>query len=102
MEILLYEDIAHGLIAKTAIHPSQIDLIERHYRVSQDDLAMATAIVSDNSPAVFKMNNSMCEVATHTTWANQIITQSKLFGVSEFGDDQGNVTSIAIKLLQEA
>jgi citrate lyase beta subunit len=98
----VHEDIAHGLIAKTAIHPSQVELIERHYRVSQDDLAMASAILSQNSPAVFKMNNSMCEVATHTTWANQIIAQSGLFGVAEFGDEQRNVTSIAIKLLQEA
>lgn len=98
----VHEDIAHGLIGKTAIHPSQVDLIEYHYRVSQVDLAVATAIISDNSPAVFKMNNSMCEVATHTTWANQIIKQSTLFGVTGLVDDQSNVTSIATKLLQEA
>lgn len=98
----VHEDIAHGLIGKTAIHPSQVELIERHYRVSQDDLEVASAIVAENSPAVFKMNNSMCEVATHTTWANQIIKQSKLFGVIEFGDDQSNVTSIASKMIHEA
>lgn len=103
LDIEVQEDIAHGLIGKTAIHPNQVELIERHYRVKPEDLEVAYAIVSEDSPAVFKMNDSMCEVATHTTWANQIIRQSELYGVISDDLSPTNVTNISSKLLlQEA
>ena len=59
------EDIAHGLVGKTAIHPSQVALIEQHYRVHRSDVEAALRIMDSASPAVFKMHDSMCEVATH-------------------------------------
>ena len=74
------EDLAHGMVGKTAIHPNQIALIEQHYRVKQTDLAVAKAILAKDSPAVFKMNDSMCEVATHRAWAERMIEQSQIFG----------------------
>lgn len=74
------EDLAHGMVGKTAIHPSQIALIEERYRVRQTDLAAARAILKKDSPAVFKMNESMCEVATHRAWAERMIEQSRIFG----------------------
>jgi citrate lyase beta subunit len=74
------EDLAHGMVGKTAIHPNQIALIEAHYRVKQTDLAVARAILEKDSPAVFKMNESMCEVATHRAWAERMIEQSQIFG----------------------
>jgi citrate lyase beta subunit len=102
LDIEVQEDIAHGLIGKTATHPNQIELIERHYRVNQEDLDVANAIISDDSPAVFKMHDSMCEVATHTTWANQIIKQAELYGINSDEMLGTNVTNISSKLLQEA
>ncbi len=76
------EDIAHGMVGKTAIHPSQIALIEQHYRVKPHDLEAARAILDTASPAVFQMHNSMCEVATHRAWAQRMVEQSSVFGAA--------------------
>lgn len=77
------EDMAYGMVGKTAIHPSQIALIEQHYRVKANDLEAARAILDEDSPAVFKMHNSMCEVATHRAWAQRMVEQSKVFGAHQ-------------------
>ena len=74
------EDLAHGMIGKTAIHPTQIALIEQHYQVRPQDLAVARAILDDASPAVFRMDDAMCEVATHRAWAERLVEQSNRFG----------------------
>ncbi len=77
------EDIAYGMVGKTAIHPSQIAPIEQHYRVKARDLEAARAILDVDSPAVFKMHNSMCEVATHRAWAQRMVEQSNVFGAHQ-------------------
>ncbi|XYJ10234.1 HpcH/HpaI aldolase/citrate lyase family protein [Telluria sp. B2] len=77
------EDMAYGMVGKTAIHPSQIGPIEQHYKVRPQDLAAAQAILDENSPAVFKMHESMCEVATHRAWAERMVAQSRLFGAHQ-------------------
>ncbi len=77
------EDLAHGLVGKTAIHPSQVALIEQHYRVHYIDMEAALRIINPDSPAVFKMHNSMCEVATHRAWANGVVEQARIFGVGK-------------------
>jgi citrate lyase beta subunit len=74
------EDLAYGMVGKTAIHPSQITPIEQHYRVKQHDLEAARAILDVDSPAVFRMHDSMCEVATHRAWAQRMVEQSNVFG----------------------
>jgi citrate lyase beta subunit len=74
------EDLAYGMVGKTAIHPSQIAAIESHYRVSASDLLVAAAILRPDSPAVFAMDQSMCEVATHRAWAESTLARSRLFG----------------------
>jgi citrate lyase beta subunit len=77
------EDMAYGMVGKTAIHPSQISLIEQHYRVKARDLEAARAILDVDSPAVFKMHDSMCEVATHRAWAQRMVEQSNVFGAHQ-------------------
>ena len=77
------EDMAYGMVGKTAIHPSQIAPIEKHYRVKARDLEAARAILDVDSPAVFKMHNSMCEVATHRAWAQRMVEQSNVFGAHQ-------------------
>jgi citrate lyase beta subunit len=77
------EDMAYGMVGKTAIHPSQIALIEQHYRVKARDLEAARAILDVDSPAVFQMHNSMCEVATHRAWAQRTVEQSNVFGAHQ-------------------
>jgi citrate lyase beta subunit len=74
------EDLAYGMVGKTAIHPTQIAAIEQHFKVKDQDLAVARAILDDASPAVFRMNDAMCEIATHRAWAERLVEQSKLFG----------------------
>ncbi|WP_292038509.1 HpcH/HpaI aldolase/citrate lyase family protein [Massilia sp. UBA6681] len=74
------EDLAHGMVGKTAIHPTQIAPIEQHYQVRPQDLAVARAILDEASPAVFRMNDAMCEVATHRAWAERLVEQSHRFG----------------------
>jgi len=84
------EDLAHGLIGKTAIHPSQVALIEQHYRVHRSDVEAALRIMDHASPAVFKMNDSMCEVATHRAWAHGVVEQARMFGIHHGEGDSAN------------
>jgi citrate lyase beta subunit len=74
------EDLAYGMVGKTAIHPTQIAPIEQHYKVRPQDLDVARAILDDASPAVFRMDDAMCEVATHRAWAERLVEQSHRFG----------------------
>ena len=89
------QDLAHGMIGKTAIHPDQVPHIERHYQVAQSDIELALRIIDPDSPAVFRMQESMCEVATHSSWAQQIIEQARLFGIRHAGDSMNNVSNHA-------
>ena len=88
------EDLVYGMVGKTAIHPSQIDLIEQHYKVKPNDLESAMAILDQNSPAVFRMHHSMCEVATHRAWAERTVLQSKLFGAHQHDNAARSVVSL--------
>jgi citrate lyase beta subunit len=74
-------DISHGLVGKTAIHPTQISIIQRTLRVSQEDLNCARLIMSNIATAVFKHNDAMCEKATHSKWAKHIFERAKWHGV---------------------
>jgi len=74
------QDLAHGLIGKTAIHPDQVPAIESAYLVERSDHEMALLMNSDTSPAVFKMHGAMCEVATHGHWSDNILTRQGCYG----------------------
>lgn len=74
------EDLRHGLTGKTAIHPSQITVIEHAYAVNPQDEEAARAILDPETPAVFKLNGAMCEPATHSRWAEQILARSSIYG----------------------
>jgi citrate lyase beta subunit len=92
------QDLAHGLIGKTAIHPSQIGLIEPHYAVVEDDYAMACRILEEAAPAVFRMHDAMCEVATHRRWAQQIICRHHYFGFQHHSSELSDIQHIAAYL----
>jgi len=78
----LERDIEHGLLTKTAIHPSQLATIHEAYAVTPDDLGEAHALLSRDSRAVFASNSTMCEPATHRTWAASILRRAEYFGVT--------------------
>lgn len=78
----IQRDLAFGLIGKTAIHPSQIASIEAAYQVDLDDYEMAVKLIDSTAPAVFKMHDAMCEVATHRQWAISILNRQQCYGVN--------------------
>lgn len=75
-------DLAHGLVGKTAIHPNQIELIQKALMVSSLDHEDALRIMN-SSKAVFKAGGSMCEPATHRRWAKSILDRVHYFGVAQ-------------------
>lgn len=75
-------DLQHGLVGKTAIHPTQIPVIESCYRVPREDYETATAVLAPNAAAVFKSHDSFCEPATHRRWAAGVLERARVFGVA--------------------
>jgi citrate lyase beta subunit len=76
-------DLAHGLVGKTAIHPTQIPVIEAMFGVDQEDYEMALSLSHNSSPAVFRMHDAMCEVATHQQWGQDILNRWQYYGDRE-------------------
>ena len=74
------QDIEHGIMNKTAIHPRQVAIITSGYAVTMSEIADAYGILDSNAKAVFGNEGSMCEPRTHTNWANTILKRQKLFG----------------------
>ncbi|UBV44620.1 HpcH/HpaI aldolase/citrate lyase family protein (plasmid) [Deinococcus taeanensis] len=74
------QDLEYGLSGKTIIHPVQLATVLEGYRVTENDLAEAHAILAPDAPAVFKMNGRMCEPATHARWAHDIVRRAEQYG----------------------
>lgn len=79
----LDRDVLSGLVGKTAIHPSQIDVIHAAFQVDHADYVEAQQIVQQDAKAVFASRGSMVEPATHKQWAIQILERSQYYGVSQ-------------------
>ena len=75
----LKADIEHGFVGKTAIHPHQIDTINHALAVEATEYEDALRIVNSGT-AVFKHNGAMCEPATHTRWAENILARAQYYG----------------------
>ena len=76
-------DLAYGLLGKTAIHPAQVPAIEAVYAVDIEDYEMALSLSDTEAPAVFRMHDAMCEVATHQNWATDIINRQRCYGIKD-------------------
>lgn len=77
----LFLDVSRGLFSKTAIHPSQIEIIEYSYQVAVEELEMAEAILDPTSPPIFRLGARMCEKTAHSNWAATVLERARLFGV---------------------
>lgn len=77
------QDLEHGLCTKTAIHPSQIEVIHGCYAPSHEEVREARAILEQNAHAVFASDGSMCEPATHRRWAGNVITRLQHFSTAD-------------------
>lgn len=90
-------DMLHGLVGKTAIHPSQIGKIEAALMVSASDHADALRILN-SSQAVFKSQGAMCEPATHRRWASAVLARAQVYGiVSETNQETPRLVTAIIK-----
>lgn len=74
-------DKVNGLLAKTAIHPSQLDLIHSEYKVTSIEYYEAKLILDADAKSVFKLHGSMLEPATHRNWAKSIWDRAEFYGV---------------------
>ncbi|MBT0671471.1 HpcH/HpaI aldolase/citrate lyase family protein [Novosphingobium profundi] len=88
------QDLEHGLLTKTAIHPSQIPIIHDCYRPSADEVQEARSILDKDARAVFASAGSMCEPATHRRWAGNVIARLQQFALSDDEDD--NLATIMV------
>lgn len=75
------QDIEHGLMTKTAIHPDQVGMIQRAYMVDERDYDGAIQILDDDAPAVFAAHGVMSEPATHRAWARAVLERASCFGI---------------------
>jgi len=74
-------DIKEGFFGKTVIHPSQANIINECYKVSNDELNEAKEILNNENEAVFRFQDKMCEPSVHHLWANGILKRKKIFGI---------------------
>jgi citrate lyase beta subunit len=74
-------DIQNGLIGKTLIHPSQIEIMTNMYKVSKKQLDEAKQSLAITNSAVLGLNGNMIETITHKNWAEEIIIRSKIYGI---------------------
>lgn len=74
-------DMLHGFYLKSVIHPDQIPILEDAYKVCSKDWEVAKALLDPTGPAVFRMDNRMCEKSTHGNWARCILRLADLYGV---------------------
>lgn len=79
-------DVSMGFVGKTAIHPRQIDVINRALRVSIEDYDDAKQILNWSENDSYVKGNStrsrMNEVKTHTNWAKRVMALADYYGVS--------------------
>lgn len=63
-------DIAYGFYAKTAIHPTQISVIEQAFKgFSKRHFGQAEDVLDSRSKAVFQLDGQMMETTCHKNWA---------------------------------
>lgn len=68
------QDMAWGFYAKTCVHPSQIEVIETHYKHSLIAQQRQAEALLSRSDAVFKQDGQMLEQTCHGEWARRIQT----------------------------
>ena len=76
------QDVEHGLLTKTAIHPSQVKTVQDLYRPSVAEFTDARNILDHAAPGVFGASGSMCEPATHSGWAESVLRRASTYGVA--------------------
>jgi hypothetical protein len=50
--------------------------------VAAKDFEMASLMLEQSAPAVFRMHDTMCEAATHRHWAQSIMERARIYGIT--------------------
>lgn len=82
------EDQLCGFIGKTVIHPNQIKVVNRTYRVSRTDFNDAQSILNWNKNSNSFVSGSeakerMNEYKTHVNWAQKVMYLAEAYGIDE-------------------
>ena len=75
-------DLQEGLFTKTIIHPNQIEIVEKQYKVTWEEFNEACEIYG-NSNAIFNQNGKMAERDTMTPYSLEIIKRAEVYGIKE-------------------
>lgn len=79
------KDIINGLVGKTAIHPSQLEIINSSLKVSEEDYADAYELLhwKEDKLAVSKgfLGNRMNEMKVHRNWAVKTLIRAAVYGI---------------------
>ena len=78
-------DLTNGLIGKTVIHPSHLNVVQSVHVVSKEEYLDAVSILENASGdiGVLKSNsqNKMNEIKPHYKWAVKVMAKSTIYGV---------------------
>lgn len=81
-------DKLNGFIGKTAIHPSQIPIINNCLKVSNTDFEDAKSILNTNQDGLAVEKNidgtRMNERKCHEKWAKKIMIRAKVYGIHDY------------------
>ena len=87
LERELRKDILNGFIGKTAIHPSQVPVINEMLKVTRQDYEDACSVANWNNKdyGVEKstVSKRMNEVKCHEKWAGKILTLAEIYGIRD-------------------
>lgn len=82
-------DCLNGLVGKTIIHPSHLEIVQSTYIVSHEEYLDASRIVLQSGGEIgvekSKYNNKMNEIKPHLKWAERILSRAQVYGVLKDG-----------------
>lgn len=76
-------DLKEGLFSKTIIHPNQIEILNKLYKVTQKEFDEALEIFF-NDEVIFNQNGKMAEKTTMTPFAEKIVKRALIYGIVNF------------------
>lgn len=82
-------DALNGLIGKTVIHPSHIEVVQAKYVVSHEEFSDATRIIKQSKGEIgvekSSYGNKMNEMKPHFVWAKRMLLRAQAYGVLKSG-----------------
>lgn len=74
-------DRVHGLVGKTAIHPSQVPLINAWQPVTHEEYVDAASVLTTSGATISEYANKMNEAQPHQRWAQKTLLRARASGV---------------------